>query len=310
VAAEPLCAEKHGKAVPFGLIYVPLTRRVKPTKPIGSNTVQTRFEVYRATLFSTAMAGALTLGVSAPASADLFAFGQTGASGQYFSYGSLEVSTNGVKSTISTEGHQGWLTPQINSGQSHPTGSENGGSTNFLAGTCGATNNCEKAVDHDNYFVFSLANIKTPVTTATLSLKAGQVVGTGYYNIYDATPLANELLAGPESGNTPLYQKLTTSGALIGFALFTDSDTGGSITVTLNDLGLRDLNYDIAKGVGNFAIGGSVSSPDPDPAKDPFPPPVDPPPSAPSPLPGVGLLQFLCLLGFLAFAAARARFRA
>ncbi len=167
-----------------------------------------------------------------------------------------------------------------------------------------------KATDHNNYFVFSLANIKGPVTTATLALAAGKVVvdGTGvtaWYNIYDATSLSSTLLAGPVSANAKLYNQLTTQGALIGNIQFTSSNSGGTFDITLNGLGIRDLNYDIAHGIANFAIGGAVTTPNPASPSDPFPPP-----SAPSPQPGVGLLPSLGLLGFLIFAAARARFRA
>ena len=280
--------------------------------------MQTRFEVFRATLFSTAMAGAFTLGASAPAMADVFAFGQTGASGQYASFGSLEVGTASGTTNISTNGNQGWLTPQLNSGQTHSAGVN--GSTNYLAGGCGTNNGCQRAQDHDNFFVFNLSKIKGPVTTATLAVAAGKIVidgtsGSARYNIYDlgtnvdvATKNTNSLLASPTNPDAPLYTALTHTGALIGQIKFTASDTGGVFDIALNDLGLRDLNYDITHGITNFAIGGSV-----DPAAagltDPSPPP-DPPPSAPSPLPGVGVLQSLGLLGFLAFAAARARFRA
>jgi len=257
----------------------------------------------RTFLLSTALASVLSLGASAPAMAavtDVFAFGQTGKSGQYASYGTLELGTASGSSNISTNGNQGWVTDALNQNQSHTGGVT--GSTNYIAGSCGSAN-CPQAQNHNNYFVCSLANITGPVTTATLALAAGNVVGSGYYNIYDATPLAGQLLNGPASPSG-LFSQLTTQGALIGNIQFTASDTGGTFDITLNALGLRDLNYDIAHHYANFAIGGAVTTPDPASPSDPFPPP-----SAPSPLPGVGLLQSLGLLGLLAFAAARARSR-
>jgi len=260
----------------------------------------------RAFLLSTALASVLSLGASVPAMAavtDVFAFGQTGQGQTYASYGQLELGTGSGPAipNISTNGNQGWVTDALNSGQSHTAGAN--GSTTYTAGSCGTASGCLLAQNHNNYFVFSLAGIKGPVTTATLALAAGNVVGSGYYNIYDATPLAGQLLNGPASPSG-LFSQLTTQGALIGNIQFTASDTGGTFDITLNALGLRDLNYDIAHHYANFAIGGAVTTPDPASPSDPFPPP-----SAPSPLPGVGLLQSLGLLGLLAFAAARARSR-
>jgi len=262
---------------------------------------------FRPFLLSTALASVLSLGASAPAMADVFVFGQTGKGQKYAAEGQLEIGTGSGSpvQTIGTGGNQGWVTDTLNSGESH-TGGLNG-STNYIAGSCGATN-CAHAQNHNNYFVFSLAQIKGPVTTATLALQAGNVVGAGYYNIYDATPLAGQLLNGPESPSG-LFGELTTKGALIGQVQFTQGNTGGQLVLTFNTLGIRDLNYDIAHGIENFAIGGAVTDPA---AKltDPFPPPNDPSPSAPSPLPGVGLLQAFGVVGLLAFAAARARTRA
>ena len=264
----------------------------------------------RACLLSTALASVLTLGASAPAMADVFAFGQTGKQLKYESLGELDLGSAG---SIGTNGNQGWVTDALNSGATHTAGAAQGASTTYTAGACSGANQCQKATNHNNYFVFSLAGIKGPVTTAKLDLNWGQVVGTGYYNIYDATDLSSTLLAGPTGSTPDLYNHLTTQGALIGQIKFTDDDTGKQLSnFYLNDLGLRDLNYDIAHGVANFAIGGAVTTPDAASPSDPFPPsPIDPPPppSAPSPVPGVGLLQALGLLGLLAFAAARARSR-
>ena len=92
--------------------------------------------------------------------------------------------------------------------------------------------------------------------------------------------LSSTLLAGPTGSTADLYNHLTTQGALIGQIKFTDDDTGKQLSnIDLNDLGLRDLNYDIAHGVANFAIGGAVTTPDAASPSDPFPPsPIDPPP--------------------------------
>ncbi len=272
--------------------------------------MQPRFSVFRAALFSTALASVSTLGGSAPAKADLFAFGETGAvtTGETYagSLGELDIKTkSGAKAAINTGGNQGWLS---NAGLSHAAGAN--GSPNYLAGNCSSGAGCQKAQDHDNFFVFSLAqfNKNDRVSSATLHLNAGNVVGTGFYDIYDTSlKVANTLLAGVTSPDGTDYTSLTTTGALIGHISFTSSATGGVFNIALNDLGIRDLDYDIATGAGIFAIGGSVDAAQAA-ATDPFPPgPI--PPSAASPLPGVGILQSLGVLGLLGFAAARARFR-
>ena len=266
----------------------------------------------RACLLSTALASVLTLGASAPAMAvvpvnlpNAYIFGGTGGAQDY---GTLDLGS----SSISTGGNQGYVSTDVNSPYQQQGGL--GHNTNYMAGSCGnasgSSTGCREAPDHNNYFVFSLAGIKSPVKAATLVLKEGAVGGSGYYNIYDATALSDQLLKGPKSGNVTgatgatLYQNITTTGAMIGEQSFNENHLQNEFKIDLNPEGLRDLNYDITHGIKYFAIGGTVTTPGFAPASDP-----SPPPSAPSPLPGVGLLQFLCLLGFLAFAAARARVR-
>ena len=206
----------------------------------------------KAYLVLAASAGALVAaGAPAKAQTEQIAFGAS-------AYDGNETLTLSGGAPIATGGNQGWVATNDNNAP---------GNTNYVVGYVFIS-------AYNNYFVFSLAGQTTPVTSATLSLSAHIINTTATYSIYDATSVAGALLtetSNPTSPNVPLFNALV-SGPFIGSTGVNPGQSGGTISISLNSAGLADLNYDIANGVADFAIGGTLvvePPPPPPPARSP-----------------------------------------
>jgi len=134
----------------------------------------------------------------------------------------------------------------------HADGSTNGNNlaNNYVAGKI---NN----VLYRNWFNFDLSGVSGTVTSADFLIDAGLIVGPDHdYELHALTTSIASL--GTNSAAT--YTDLG-SGTVYGGQTFV---SGGIHTITLNNDALADLNAALG---GNFAFGGSITSPltqDPD----------------------------------------------
>jgi len=192
-------------------------------------------------LVGAAAAAALTTAFAAPAFAtpDNFAFGFSGYDGLEF------LTLNGTP--ILTNGFQGWVSSTAGN-----TGGP-GGNTNYIAGTC-----CGGAGRvYADYFVFSLAGVTGPVTSASLTISPYSITQPFTFVLHDATPFVGSLFnaASPSAG---LYSSLGTGTILGSFGLTPGQSYGSPLTFNLNSTALGLLNKDILAGDTQFAISGTV----------------------------------------------------
>jgi hypothetical protein len=133
---------------------------------------------------------------------------------------------------------------------------------NFLCGLC-------EDNDVRNFFVFDLANLTQPVTSAKLALTVPAGDYGGYlsgdpsenYALHDVTSPISLLMSGglPQNGvniNTTGYFDIG-NGVVYGNRLMTAADKGLVVEIPLNSAGVAAINS--ARG-GLFAIGGSLTT--------------------------------------------------
>lgn len=149
-----------------------------------------------------------------------------------------------------------------NRGWYNQNGDSNGNSSgnNYLAGDCGGTFcNDNKSDDFRNWFVFDLAGIST-VTSAVLRLEVPD--GNGFHSTNDAFEAYTlfDVDTNPASlglGNDLSIWEDLGEGSIFGSYNVMDSDLGLFVEITLNSIGLVNLNLNAGF---NFALGGGFTS--------------------------------------------------
>ena len=146
-----------------------------------------------------AIAVAATLAAASPAAAQVtYAFGDS------FDDNSQLLVVNGGPTKASTFGAMGWISDAA------PNTGGPDGNTDYIAGTIGS--------DHyANYFIFDIARLSAPVTSAALTLNAYTITGDVTYDLFDASSLLGDL-PDASSPNPTLYSAMT-SGTEVGSAL-------------------------------------------------------------------------------------------
>jgi PEP-CTERM motif len=192
------------------------------------------------------LCGALACG---PAHADGYAFGDTGLPQDY---AKLILQEGSQSVTLSDDGFQGW----VSSGTFNFT-SPDPVNTSYLAGVyAGSARN--------NFFVFNLAGVDRPVTSATLDLYAGTISAELNYSLYGATQAISEL-SDSASPDLALYDQLGT-GQKYGSVNINSGNSLQSLLLTLNAQALSDINAIItSRKETKFAISG-LAGPVPEPS--------------------------------------------
>jgi hypothetical protein len=164
------------------------------------------------------------------------------------------------------------------SGSYTSTGIHTSSNQQYIVGYCAASD-CGTSYTFNDFFVFNLASvISTPITSATLNLYEPSVSIDGYdgydsnnpsetFQLWDVTtaigsPSQYGTLEGSDAGDTTgmaIYSDLG-SGVFFGSGVVTNAESGTVISFTLDANALAALNT--AEG-GQFALGGSLSAPEP-----------------------------------------------
>jgi len=169
-------------------------------------------------------------------------------SGQEFTeYGNQQLILNGGATTLNAT-DTGWWSS---------TGVHYSGNPDYIVGYCPS---CSYDYFND-FFVFSLAGVDTPITSATLSIFNAD---NGYSSplsseIYQvgsvSTPIATLEAAG--SGDTAVYNALA-SGTVWGTVTVNAATDGTQVTITLDAAAIEAINA--AEG-GSLAFGGTLMDP-------------------------------------------------
>ena len=117
------------------------------------------------------------------------------------------------------------------------------------------------APNHNDFFVFNLANVVGPITSAQLSIgnpstgfADGIPAGTSSLSIWDvSTPISTLIADG--TGQIGIFNDLG-SGTLYASRTVSAADDGTQVLISLNSSALAALNA--AEG-GQFAVGGALS---------------------------------------------------
>lgn len=157
---------------------------------------------------------------------------------------------------------------------------------NYIVGTC-VTSSCGTAGEYRNWFVFDIANLRSPVTSLSLRLFSYDVtLASGNYYLNDVTTPLGSLVGG--TGGVAAFNDLGT-GSNYGFQFFQSAtDSNLFFDIGLNSAAIAGLNAAIGAGDSQWAIGGSFTA-----GSVPVPPaPIPLPPSAALLLGGLVAMRF------------------
>lgn len=173
---------------------------------------------------------------------------------------------------------QGWY---------HQTGTHTPSNQNYIVGQC-VSSSCGALVgDFRNWFVFDIANLRSPVTSLSLRLYTYDVtLSSGNYYLNDVDTSLAALTGG--SGGVAAYNDLGT-GANYGFRFFLSAtDSSQFVDIDLNNAAIAGLNAAIGGSASQWGIGGAFSA-----GQVPVPPaPIPLPPSAALLLGGLLAMRF------------------
>jgi PEP-CTERM motif len=176
-------------------------------------------------------------------SANSYAFGNTQSQSDY---ATLTLQEGSQSVSPSTNGFQGWISPSCCNDAGFPY------NTSYLAGVYGGSS-------RNNFFVFNIAGVNSPVTSATLNLYAGAISGELDYSLYAATSLISQLANGNAiSPNATLYAELG-SGVKYGSFVIGSGNSLQNLVFTLNAAAVQDINAAIAGKKTEVAIAGSAA---------------------------------------------------
>jgi len=190
------------------------------------------------------LCGALACGPArADSSADAYAFGGTGLPQDY---AQLILGEGSQSVSLSDDGFQGWVsTNAFNFTGPDPV------NTSYIAGVyAGST--------HNNFFVFDLAGVDRPVTSAKLDLYAGTISTELNYSLYGATQAITELIDGV-SPDLTLYDELGT-GPKYGSFTVSSGNSLHSLILTLNSAAVSEINAAILGRKTQIVIAGSAGA--------------------------------------------------
>lgn len=195
-------------------------------------------------VIAAALCGALSCGPAhADSSTDAYAFGGTGLPQDY---AQLVLQEGSQTVTLSDGGFQGW----VSSNTFNFTGPDPV-NTSYMAGVyAGST--------HNNFFVFNLASVTRPVTSAKLQLYAGTISTELNYSLYNATQAISALTNG-NSPNLALYDQLAT-GPIYGSLNISSGNSLHSLMLTLNSAAVTQINAAILGKKTQFAISGHAGT--------------------------------------------------
>ncbi len=202
---------------------------------------------------SAALAGAIAVavlsGVSEPARADTYAFGNTESPSDY---ATLTLQEGSDPVSLSTDGFQGWV------GNDSFNFAGPDGNTNYLVGVYNGTS-------YNNYFAFDIAGVKSTVTSAKLTLYSGCVSSNAKscdspaeldYSLYGATQLITQLSDGV-SPNAALYNELG-QGVKYGSFVIDSGNSAHTLILTLNATAVNGINAAILGKKTAIAISGAA----------------------------------------------------
>ena len=186
------------------------------------------------------LCGALACGPAhADSSADGYAFGNTGLPQDY---ATLILQEGSQSVTLSDDGFQGWVSSEtFNFTSPDPV------NTSYMAGIYGGS-------PRNNFFVFNLAGVDKPVTSAKLDIYAGTITAELNYSLYGATEAISEL-SDSASPDLALYDQLGT-GEKYGSVNISSGNSLQSLLLTLNAQAVSDINAIISSKKTQFAISG------------------------------------------------------
>ncbi len=189
---------------------------------------------------SIASLAVLTAIGTAPARADYWAFAYSGENSA-----TLATATQ----TLSTNFFQGWVS-QAN-GVSNLAGPDN--NTNYFAGSV-------DGAYYNNFLVFNISGA-SPMTTATLEIDSYAISSNVTYTLHNVTtPISS--LYDASSPNAAIYNDLGSGVSYGSFAL-NPQQSYTTLSLSLNSAGVAALDKAIASRDQYFAIGGSISAPEP-----------------------------------------------
>jgi hypothetical protein len=155
---------------------------------------------------------------------------------------------------------------------------------NYIVGQC---TSCPNAGETRNWFVFDIANLRSPVTSLSLRLFSYDVtLSSGNYYLNDVSTSIASLTGG--TGGVAAFNDLGT-GMNYGFQFFQSAtDSNKFFDIGLNSAALAGLNAAINAGASRWAIGGAFAA-----GSVPVPPaPIPLPPSAALLLGGLVAMRF------------------
>jgi len=186
------------------------------------------------------LCGALACGPArADSATDAYAFGGTGIPRD----SAALILGEGSQSAALSDEFQGWVS---NSDDAFNVTGPDAVNTSYLVGVYGGST-------HNDFFVFDLAGVDRPVTSAKLQLYAGTISAELNYSLYGATEAITELSDGV-SPDSALYDELGT-GPQYG-SVTVNSNSLPRLILTLNSAAVSDINAAILARKFKFAISG------------------------------------------------------
>jgi hypothetical protein len=186
--------------------------------------------------------------VNGLARADSYAFGNTESP---LDYATLIVQEGSQSVSLKTNGFQGWISQSCCNDAGYPY------NTSYMAGVYAGSS-------RNNFFVFDIASVNSPVTSAKLELNAGTITAELDYSLYGATSLISQLANGNGiSPNATLYTELG-SGVNYGSFVIDAGNSLQNLMFALNAAAVKDINAAIAGKKSEVAIAGvAVGVPEP-----------------------------------------------
>jgi hypothetical protein len=131
----------------------------------------------------------------------------------------------------------------------------NYGTQNYAAAA--ATDPDVSGVAFDNYFVFNIAGLTHPITSASITLNSYDISAAATFNLFAFTGSISDLLSGANSAAT--FSQMGT-GPVVGSFNYVTSDSNQYETITLNSIFISDINSAISNGQQQFALDGVVAT--------------------------------------------------
>ena len=196
---------------------------------------------------STALAGAIAVAVLSgvlvceSARADTYAFGNTEFPQDY---AQLILEEGSQPVSLSDDGFQGW----VSNDTFNFTGPD-AVNTSYMAGVYNGST-------HNNFFVFNLAGVDRPVTSAKLTVYSGTITAELDYSLYGATQAITQLSNGV-SPNTALYNELG-QGVKYGSFVIDSGNSAHTLMLALNAAAVNGINAAIVGRKTAIAISGAA----------------------------------------------------